>query len=83
MNHEQALALAKEWNADGKRGTDIPYEIELHDVAALEQAVAGGFYDLVGSDVGKMLADGFDFASIGSDISFLRDGVGKKGLVKG
>ena len=33
MNHEQAIALAKEWNADGKRGTDIPYEIELHEVA--------------------------------------------------
>ena len=33
MSFEQALALASQWNADGQRGADMPYEITLFEVA--------------------------------------------------
>ena len=33
MDFEAAIELAKVWNADGNRGTDLPYAIELHEVA--------------------------------------------------
>ena len=33
MNFEQAKELAAKWNADGKQGKDLPFEITLFEVA--------------------------------------------------
>ena len=33
MTFDQAVELAKKWNADGKQGTDLKYDIQLLDVA--------------------------------------------------
>lgn len=33
MTHEQAVDLARKWNADGRQGDDLEYTIELHEVA--------------------------------------------------
>ena len=33
MNFEQAVTLAKRWNADGQQGENLKYEVEVYEVA--------------------------------------------------
>ena len=56
MTYDQAIALAKSWNVDGKQGELKPYEIEIFEV--LDKTAAAKLTAHWGSDYFHLAKEG-------------------------